>query len=438
MLFVKTLYLLIVISIHKSKQDTLNTAVPAHICNITSDFVPNLFTGLINEFKFKEINIAHEMIDRVMEDIVKLDEEFEEAVHMGYDFPYHQDILLGYSTHKEYDMHIPRLAYLTHSIRVEMNKTLKAIEFMTTDETSERLITIADLIKRKYFKQAADEIYQLESDSMIYTTIEIVYSGERTSHAIRKIMNFAYHLLESRNIGKIITIELAFFRELTIDSNAFYTYDMVLFAELIRFTIETLERNFAHRNDYEDLVLKLTYIRISFPNMIQKLVFEKFANENPKWCIRNGLWNESIFVDNFWYSNDRNKRIVYTWNEGIAQSVKQWILTFNHKKEAYEIKNYLYEEYMYSSENNNAYDINNRFLFTMKSEEVPRKGYWAIVPIDNNYFAIRNVNDNEYIYSREDLDFVADYSKRRVFGWRIQGQFNTGSYGSQFWTLNTC
>lgn len=433
MLFIETFFLLTLFLIVKTDR-----ALPPHICNITSDFVPNLFTGLINEYKFNELNMAHEMIDRVMENIVLLDEQFDEAVHLGYESPYQEDKMMDYDTHSEYDMHIPMIGYLTHSIRIEMNKTLQAIGFMTADETSERLKHIAELIKRQYFKQAADDIYNLESESMIYKTIEIAFHGERANHAIRKIMNFTYYLLETRNISRIVTIEIAFFRELTTDSNSFYTYDMVLFAELVRYTTEKLHNKYSHRNDYEDLVLKLGYMQITFPNIIHKLVFEKFSNPSPKWCISNGLWNESIFVDNFWYNDDRYKRLVYTWNEGISQANKQWSVKFNHEKEAYEIKSFLYDEYMFSSENNDVWDKDNRFVFTKSSAEVPLKGFWAIIPIDNNYFAIRNVFDNEYIYSREDLAFVEDYTKRRVFGWRVQGQFNTGSYGSQFWTLNTC
>lgn len=382
--------------------------------------------------------MVHEMLNKVMENIVQLDEQFEEAVRMGYEKPYKEDKILDYSTHTEYDKYIPQIGYLTQSIRVEMNKTLKSIEFMTADETNPRLINIAELIKHQYFKQAADELYKLESESMVYKTVEIAYHGERTNHAIRKIMNFTYFLLETRNISRIITLETGFFKELTSDSSNFYSYDMVLFAELIRHTIETLDSKFSHRDDYDDLVMKLGYIKISFPNVIQKLVFEHFSNPNPKWCIANGLWNESIFVDNFFFNNERHKRIVYTWNEGISQANKQWTLKFNRRKEAYEIKSYKFDEYMYSSENNVALDIDNRFIFTQRGSEVPLKGLWAIMPIDNTYFAIRNVFDNEYIYSREDLEFVEDYTKRRVFAWRVQGQFNTGKYGSQFWTLNTC
>lgn len=407
----KTILSYFIVFIANVQSDLHTDSLPKFKCSISAEFTTALLTGLINEYKYDDIQIVYEYMDEIYTNLDKLDEDLKKSLR------------------GKYDIEVKHFGFSTVSIRQLMNSTLKMVYLMNARPTDFNIKKIADLITNDQFGEATKLIERLDREILIYPIIEIVYKSERQMVSVEKLINFTYHYMSStKSISKVVAMEIMMFREMTLDPDNLFTYDMIVYAELLRETISKVTTYHKHDPNQDILNKKLKFIRKSLPRMIQNLVFYK-----GEICIENEHWKEFLFISDHMYNNEKDKRIVYTWEDGISKNQKQWLIAFDRKKFGYTIKHKNLNEYLYSPPNNVVYDVDRRFTFTKSS--LSDTSYWSFTPIDNNHFAIRNIKNNEYIYVVEDSTFSSVYQKRRVFSRRVQGDLNAGELGSQIWKI---
>lgn len=390
------------------------------ICDISSDFIPSLYTGLINYYKYEEVDQANALIKNVYENIEKFAKLYLEALHGDYD-----SLVFG-------------LGYFTVEISDDLRNILNKLDEMNADSSYKLVQEIASLITTEKFNEASNAIFKLENEILIYKIVEHAYKFERQNHAMLKLLKFGYHLLETRNMTVAIALEVSLFRELSADPNNLYTRSMVSLAELVRETMEKYYEVYRDTPNYKEWNKRLHFIQLSVPEIVQKLVFLKGFKFPSYICIKNLYWKERMFVGDFHYDNDQNRRILYTTNETIDLPNQQWNMYYNSTKFGYLIRNVLYDEFLHNAEDAILYDDENRFIFTKSKETDPKKGYWAFIPVDVNYFAIKNVVDDEFMYAIVDVTFKEVYHKRRVFSFKVKGDFKSRQYNSQLWSLEVC
>lgn len=211
---------------------------------------------------------------------------------------------------------------------------------------------------------------------------------------------------------------------------------MVSLAELVRETMELYYEYFRATPEFNDVYKRLTSIQVSMPENIQRLVFLKGFRFAAYVCFKNVYWNESLFTGDFQHNNDQNRRILYTAT-GVDAINQQWNIYYNHSRQGYLIKSLLYDEYLYNPEDDIVFDDENRFIFTKEKRTDPLKGYWAIIPVDHNHFAIKNIMDHEYIYASKDERFYQVHHMRRVFSMRVKDN-QPPQYRSDHWILEEC
>lgn len=401
------IYLIVFLSIVKSDRST--DQLLKFKCSISAEFTSALLTGLINEYKYDDIQIVYEYMNDIYSNLDKMDEDLKKSLR------------------GTYNTEVKHFGFSTVSIRQLMNSTLNMIYLMNARPNEFNIKKIADLIINDQFVEATKLIERLDKEILIYPIIEMVYKSQRQLVSVEKLINFTYHyMLTTKSISKVVAMEIMLFKEMTFDPDNLFTYDMIVFAELIRDTSNRLTTFYKHATNQEILKKKLKFIKMSLPLIIQNLVFYRGPT-----CIENEHYNEYIFTSDYMYNNEMDKRIVYTWDQGIYAVQKQWNFIFDREKFGYKIRNKDNNEYMYSPPNNVVFDVNSRFTFTKSS--LTDTSYWSFTPIDNNHFAIRNINNNEYIYVVEDTTFAGVYARRRVFSRRVQGDLNVGELGSQLW-----
>lgn len=399
---------------------TENLKQISDVCDISSDFIHSLFVGLINNYKYEEVATTSELIKKVYENIDDFDKKFTEALD------------------NDYDDYVLEFGFYTTEIENGMLKALNKTDEMNADMDHKVVREISFSIKAERYDEAVTQMGSLENEILIYKIVESAYKSERQVHAFNKLLKFSYKLLNSRNMSLVIAVEVSLFKELTEDPNNLYTRQMISFAELVRETIETYYEYYRDTSEYNEMNNRLNYIQVSFPENIQRLVFLKGFEFSSFMCFRNVYWKERMFVGDFQYGNDHNRRILYISDEGVDLPNQQWNIYYNSTKQGYIIRSALYDEYLHNAEDAILLDNDNRFVFTKPKQTDPLKGYWALIPIDVNYFAIKNVYDDEFIYAVKDETFVKEYHKRRVFSWRVKGDFKSPQYKSELWTLEVC
>lgn len=404
---INLIYLIIFVSIVKSDRST--DRLPKFKCSISAEFTSALLTGLINEYKYDDIQIVYEYMNEIYSNLDKMDEDLKKSLR------------------GKYNTEVKHFGFSTVSIRQLMNSTLNMVFLMNARPNEFDIKKIVNLIIDDKFVEATKLIERMDKEILIYPIVEMVYKSQRQLVSVEKLIKFTYHFMSTtKSISKVVAMEIMLFKEMTFDPDNLFTYDMIVFAELLRETMNKLTTFYKHSANQEILLKRLKFIKMSLPRMIQNLVFYKGPI-----CIENEHYKEYMFTSDYMFNNEKDKRIVYTWDSGINARNKQWHFSFDREKFGYKIKNKDNNEFMYSAPNNIVFDVDNRFTFTKSS--LSDTSYWSFTPIDNNHFAIRNINNNEYIYVIEDVSFAEVYFRRRVFSRRIQGDLNAGELGSQLW-----
>lgn len=380
-------------------------------CKISGEFSSALLIGLINEYKYEDIKAVYHYMDEIYRTLEKLDDDLKRALR------------------SDYNSGVKFFGYSTVNIRQLMSKTLNMVYLMNARPSDFNIRRIANLITQDNFNKATELIEQLDTEILIYPIVELVYSEERQALSIEKLINFTYHYMSNtRSISKVVAIELTMFKEMALDADNLFSYDMIVFAELLRETILKLTTFYKHAPYQQELLQKLKFLRVSLSRMIANLVFFKKA-----LCIENYRWKEFLFIGDEFLKGEKDKRIVFTWERGLYTRQKQFRIEFDRFKFGYKIKNVDNGEYLYSPSNNVVFDVDNRY--TLSKSQLDDNSYWSFTPINNDYMAIRNIRNNEYIYSPEDVAYVADQDKRRVFSRRVQGDLKVEKIGSQIWLI---
>lgn len=67
-------------------------------------------------------------------------------------------------------------------------------------------------------------------------------------------------MMDTKAISKIVTMEVIMFREMTSYPDNFFSFDMVVFAELVRETIQKLKSFYKYNPKQKQLLTKLSHI----------------------------------------------------------------------------------------------------------------------------------------------------------------------------------
>lgn len=409
---IKLLYLIVFTTTVKSEDSNTDT-LSKFRCKISGEFSSALLIGLINEYKYNDILAVYQYMDEIYKSLDKLDDDLRRALRSNY------------------NSEVKFFGFSTVNIRQLMDKTLNMVYLMNAKPSDFNVQKIADLITQDNFNSATQLIERLDTEILIYPIVELVFREERQALSIEKLINFTYYYLSNtRSISKVVAMELTMFKEMSQDPDNLFSYDMMVFAELLRETILKLTTFYKHATNQQVLLEKLKFLRVSLPRQIQNIVFFK----KPLLCFENYRWNEFLFIDDDFLNGERDKRIVYTWERGLYSRQKLFLIEFDRFKFGYTIKNTNMSEYLYSPSNNVVFDVDNRY--TLSKSQLDDYSYWSFTPINNNLMAIRNIRNNEYIYSPEDTQNVAAHDKRRVFARRIQGDLNVEEIGSQVWWIS--
>lgn len=291
-------------------------------------------------------------------------------------------------------------------------------------------MSIVSLIKHESLKRVTEAMKEINDEIIIYKIIEESYKAERTRNP-SKLMGLVAFVLQNGDISHAVTILLAILKEFTANSNNLYTYEMIILGELIFDTNYRYQKYYYHQEEYDHLNTKIRFLRVSLPKIIENLTFGKFM----KFCIINKRFNEAMFLDDAHYANDQNKRLVYTWNEGVRIESKLFNFIYDSLSMSYQIENSRYEEKLYTGKSE-YYKVNNRYVLSQTKLNATFYGNWELIPYNKKYFLIRNLYDLEYLYAHQEDSFADEFQKRRVFTWR--GDLRDLPAESFFWTLEDC
>lgn len=381
-------------------------------CNISSSFQKYFYVGLITEYKFVELKKAKDLIALINDNINDLVTEFNLAVK------------------DDYNNRIIRIGYFTTAIELFFQKTLDKINYNNVNSSSIDVMAIVSLIKHESFKKVTEGMKKINDEIIIYKIIEESYKAERTRNP-SKLMGLVAFVLQNGSISHAVTILLAILKEFTANSNNLYSYEMIILGELIFETNYRYQKYYYHQEEYDHLNTKIRYLRVSLPKIIENLTFGKFM----KFCIINKRFNEAMFLDDAHYANDLNKRLVYTWNEGVKIESKLFNFIYDPVSMSYTIENSRFEEKMYTGKSE-FYKGKNRYVLSQAKLNGTFYGSWELIPYNKKYFLIRNLYDLEYLYAHQENNFAEEFHKRRVFTWK--GDLKELKADSFLWTLEDC
>lgn len=422
-MLIKNIILLILLKFIKVKANSNS------LCVISSDYVPNILSNLVYEYKFTELNSTKDVLSQ-MKDFI---DEMRQLWHEAIDYE------------SNYDSYMFNFFYITEEYKRMTNQAISKIDLISVRSDDIRLKTVVDFIKREDYQNAVSAYKTLGNEGLLFTIVQLVYTADPRYHieyditytlSITKLIKFSTVLLESKMIKSITTLSLALCREM-INSKNIFTFDMMYFAEFVVKISKLLNTEYFHIADYEMLREQLIYIEKSLPGIIQNAVFGyNNYNQTEYFYIRNEHWKEHIFVDEFFHDNCKDRRIAYSWETGIMDSKKKWKIQFDMKRVGYVITSHDYDEYLYATDKDNLYNVTIRPIFTRKELDLIEKGIWLIEPMENNkYFLIRNKFYDEYIYVPEDEIFVGVHSKRRVFSYLFEAEYFVPFHAPGIWTF---
>lgn len=397
----------------------------SNLCNISSDYLSNIFEGIINEFKFQDIDIYKDNLKVMEEKLDNLEKQFGAAVKLT-----------------DFDMAILKLGHSTTVLKKKLNSSLVSLEVLGVEKNDSRILSVVSLIKSGEYKEAFKSYKQMGNDGLLFTIVHETYYTSKYTEAVTKLVTFTQHLLLEDRIQAVVFIIVELYHEL-INSGNVFSFDMMYFAEFVARVIHILMKDFQGNWDYQVLKGKLFYIELSVPRVVSKVVFEAMYHPRDWWCVRNKKWNEFLFIGEFQHGNNPHRRIVYTRDVNNMQNDLRsirWKIHFNMAKVGYSLVNQKYLEFMYSTDNTLLYNVTNRFTFTRKEmgSKSFAKAFWIIEPINQEEFYIKNQYYDEYIYVPEQRTFYETYDMRRVFSYTKKGDPEVPDRDSQKWILEKC
>lgn len=405
-------------------QEISATSEISNLCNVSSDYLTNIFEGIINEFKFQDIDVYKDNLRDMEKKLAKLEHDFGNAVKLT-----------------DFDSGILRLGHSTTTIRMKIDESLSKLEVLGIEKNDNRIQSVVRLIKSDQFTEAFKSYKQMGNDGLLFTIVHETYYTSRYTEAVSKLVNFTQHLLMEDRIQAVVFIAVELYHEL-INSGNVFSFDMMYFSEFIARALIVLMKDFRGNWDYQALRVKLVYIELSVPRVVSRVVFENVYHPRDWWCIRNKKWNEYLFLGNFEHGNVRGRRIAYTKNidelENDLKSIR-WKIHFNMQKVGYSLINQKYLEYLYSTDDSLLYNRTNRFTFSRKEmgSKSFAKAFWIIEPINHEDFYIKNTFYDEYIYVPEQVTFHGAYNMRRVFSYTKKVP-EVPEQDSQKWYLEKC
>lgn len=422
-MLIKKIVLLILLKLIKVKSNSNS------LCVISSDYVPNILSNLVYEYKFTELNSTKTVLSEMKNLIQEMRELWHEAIDYG----------------NNYDLFLFKFFYITEEYKRKADQAVSKIDLISVRNDDIRLATVVNFIKKDDYQNAANAYKTLGNEGLLFTIVQLVYTADPRYHieydvtytlSITKLIKFSSVLLESKMIKSVATLSLALCREM-INSKNIFKFDMMYFAEFVVKITKILNTEYFHIADYEMLREQFIYIEKSLPGIIQNAVFGyNNYNQTEYFYIKNEHWKEHIFVDEFFHDNRKDRRIAYSWETGIKDSKKKWKIQFDMKRVGYIITSHDYNEYLYAADKDLLYNVTIRPIFTRKQLDSIEKGVWLIEPMENNkYFLIRNKFYDEYIYVPEDETFASVYAKRRVFSYLFEIEYFVPFHAPGIWTF---
>lgn len=389
----------------------LRRIIDTTACNFSSSFQKYFYTGLISEYKSNELKKTHELIELINNNINDLVNEFNGAVDGSY------------------NNRIIQIGYFTTSIEIYFDRTIKRINYdVDSDDADVR--NIVSLIRQNNYKKVAEEMKKVNDEIMVYKIIEESYKAELTKNPY-KLLRMLSSILQNGLITDAVAILLGILKEFTKNPENMYTIEMLYTGELIFETTYRFKKYYQYHYGYDDLDTKIRLLRVSLPKNVEQVTFGKFM----KFCITNKRFGESMFLDGAHYNDEKNKRLVYTWNDGVPIESKLFNFIYNSTNEGYIIENNLFEENLYTG-TTQFYDRNSRYVFSQWHLNETKSQFWELTPYDKKYFLIRNLHDLDYLFSHQDNDFADEFRKRRVFTWK--GRLNDLPEDSYLWAFEDC
>lgn len=379
-------------------------------CTISSDFFKYFYEGLITEYRFDALKKSSELISKIKNTVETLENEFKSAVR------------------NDYNDRIIDIGYLTIEIEELLQKTLKRINNVKSSDFD--IQQMVAFIKHENFKYVSEKLKEVNDEIILYEIVAESYKAERNQNPT-KLMRLVSFILQNGNISHAVAIELTILKEFTADSNNLYTYEMILLGELIYETSYRYQKYYSHQEEYNDLNNKIRLLRVSLPKIIENLTFGKYM----KFCVINKRFNETMFLDDRYYKDDVNKRLIYSWNDNIRIEHKLFNFIYNSTSKSYNIVNSIYQEKLYTGRNE-FFDSKTRYVFSQTKPIDTINEQWELIPYNKDYFLIRNQYDLEHLFAHEENDFADEYKRRRVFSWK--GTLDQLQPGSYLWALNDC
>lgn len=390
------------------------------LCIVSSDYVPNLLSNLVFEYKFTELQSTKIVLTEMKKFLDEMNELWTEATDYN----------------SNYDLFMYRFFYITEEFSRKATKAIETLGLIGAQTNDTRVITVAEYINRNEYDQAMKAYNTLGNEGLLFAIVEMMYNAFPNYYtpSITKLIKFTEVLLKKRKIKPVVTICLAIFKEM-IKSKNIFTSDMMYFAEFIGIKYTDLNREYYHVADYEMLKEQLDYIKKSLPQIIQDTVFGHSFHPTEHFYLKNIRWGEHLFVADFFHGNSQDRRIAYSWEVEVGLDKKKWKLKFDMERMGYFIISHDYDEYLYAPDDSVLYNSTNRPIFTRKGYGSIQRSVWLLEPITNQHFLIKNQFFNEYIYVPEDRTFADEYSKRRVFSYTMKNDYLVPQSNAALWMI---
>lgn len=410
----KKIVLLLFLKIIKVKANQEN------LCVISSDFVPNLLSNLVFEYKFSELQSTKTVLAEMKSFLVQMVDLWKVATSDGND----------------YDLFMYKFLYITEEYSKKADAAIAKLDLLSAKGDDPRVKAVADAIENNDYYTAMSAYNTLGNEGLLFTIVEVIYNKNPNSYSasIKKLIDFTAVLLKKRKMKPTATICLAIFKEM-IKSKNIFTHDMMNFAEFISLKYQELNREYYHLADYQKLKEQFIYIESSLPRQVQDIVFGHNFHPTEYFYIKNIRWKEHLFVGDFFYDNAKDRRIAYTWEVDVSLDKKKWKFQFDENRMGYFIISHDYDEYLYATDNSVLYNVSNRPIFTRKGTGSITKSVWLFEPVGDKYFFIRNKFYDEYIYVPEDRTFANTYAKRRVFSYTSKGNKAVPQENAGLWII---
>lgn len=160
---------------------------------------------------------------------------------------------------------------------------------------------------------------------------------------------------------------------------------------------------------------------------------QMIKNELPL-IVRAIIWNEVVFIKNTNYNEylyatddstvgDKDRRCVFTWDR--KRIIKgRWRFETPDGVEFY-IKDVYHNEYMYAATGGMSYDSDRRSVYTWKDGIRDYDAIWHILPISSETIELKNTVYNEWMFA-SGFSYDGEGDRRYVFTWRPKNREEKG------------